>query len=127
MDFTDYQFEGVRNFDSFIGMLFFVHSFLYFVFYSVLSLGFFFLVVQPPSLEGVCWNLLIASLVPARISDGGTRRFVYACYLDVDIVYNRSYIVCTGTRLPRSPPTSCSPRWSRIPDFNNGRLNKLEN
>jgi len=34
MDFTDYQFEGVRNLDSFIGIIFLVHSF----FYSVLSL-----------------------------------------------------------------------------------------
>ena len=62
------------------------------------------------SLGFVCWNLLVASSAAARISDGLTRRFVYACYLDVDIVYNRSYIDCTGTRLPRSPPTSRSPR-----------------
>ena len=55
-----------------------------------------------------CWNLLVASSAAARISDGLTRRFVYACYLDVDIVYNRSYIDCTSTRLPRSPPTSCT-------------------
>jgi len=31
-DFTDYQFEGVRNFDSFIGIIFLVHSFFYSVF-----------------------------------------------------------------------------------------------
>jgi len=29
MDLTDYQFEGVRNFDSFIGIIFLVHSFFY--------------------------------------------------------------------------------------------------
>ena len=29
MDFTDYRFEGVRNFDSFIGIIFLVHSFFY--------------------------------------------------------------------------------------------------
>jgi len=55
-----------------------------------------------------CWNLLVASSAATRISDGRTRRFVYACYLDVDTVYNHSYIECTGTRLPRSPPTSCT-------------------
>jgi len=49
-DFTDYWFEGVRNFDSFIGMVFlYIHSSILF---SILSLVSFFLVVQPPSLEG---------------------------------------------------------------------------
>jgi len=57
-----------------------------------------------------CWNLLVASSAAARIFDGLARRFVYMCYLDVDKVYNCSYIECTGTRLPRSPPTSRSPR-----------------
>ena len=45
-------------------------------------------------------NLLVASSAAARVFDGLARRFVYACYLDVDIAYNHSYIVCTGTRLP---------------------------
>ena len=31
---------------------------------------------------------------------------------------NRSYIERKGTRLPRSPPISRSPHWSRLPDFN---------
>jgi len=36
--------------------------------------------------------------------------FVYACYSDVVIVYNRRYIIFIGTRLHS--------RWSRISDFN---------
>ena len=75
--------------------------------------------------HAACWNLSIASLASASIFDGITRRFVYTCYLDVDTVYNRSYIDCTGTRLPRSPPTSLHARWSRIPDFNTAPSNKL--
>ena len=85
-DFSDYWFEGVRIFDPFIWYDVFVYSFFYSVF-ILFFLWFLFLVVQPPSLEGVCWNLLVASSAAARISDGLTRRFVYACYLDVDIVY----------------------------------------
>ena len=50
-----------------------------------------------------CWNLLIASLVPARISDGGARRFVYMCYLDVDTVYNRSHLLYRHSFATKSP------------------------
>ena len=53
-----------------------------------------------------------------HISDGHTQCFVYVCYLDVDTVYNCSYIDCTGTHLPQSPLTSLLPLLILHPDFN---------
>jgi len=57
-----------------------------------------------------CWNLLIASLAPARISDGGTRRCVYMYYLvDVDTVYNRSYHRLYWHSFATKPPDFFAP------------------
>ena len=53
-----------------------------------------------------CWNLLVASSAAARISHGRTarQRFVYACYLDVNAVYNRRYAEFIGTHFATKSP-----------------------
>jgi len=52
MDFTDYQFEGIQNFDSFIGIIFLVHSFFYSVFLFCSFFGFFFSLFSRLCLRG---------------------------------------------------------------------------